>query len=111
MPPVCCLVAEEPGRDDAGLVEDQQVAGYQVLADIAEKAVFDLVPLPGGRPAAAKRRGARRRLGDQFLGQVVVKVPGLHDLWVPSQRFSRRTITFSTMVSRMLRMIIVTMGK
>jgi hypothetical protein len=76
-----CLVAEQASGDDAGLVEDEQVAGAQVLADVVEGAVFKCACLAADDHQPRGVTGFGGRLGNQFGGKLVVKVAGFHTSW------------------------------
>ena len=70
--------AVEAGRQNAGIVEDEAVVGFEVGREIAEDAVF---PLAGGAiDHEHPRRGAvgQRFLGDEIVGEVVVEVGQEH---------------------------------
>ena len=67
------LVAVQPGLDDAGVVEDQQVAGPQQAGQVGEAPVMQLAGvIQVQQPAAAAFGGGR--LGDELGRQLVVEV-------------------------------------
>src|SRR5215216_4312829 len=68
----------EAGGDDAGVVEDEKVAGSQELGEVGEGAVVDRAV---GTAVVEQARGGaldRWRLGDQFGGEGEVEVVGSH---------------------------------
>ena len=67
------LVAVQPGLDDAGVVEDQQVAGPQQAGQVGEAPVMQLAGvIQVQQPAAGAFGGGR--LGDELGRQLVVEV-------------------------------------
>ena len=72
------LPADQARRHDTGLVRDQHVARLQVIDDIAEDAVVDGAVAAMEHEQAARIAGFGGRLGDQLIGQVVIKVIGTH---------------------------------
>ena len=73
------LPADEASGHDARLVRDQHVTGLQVIDDVPEDAVLDgaVLAMQGQQAAGVARLGGS--LGDQVVGQVVVKVIGTHE--------------------------------
>ena len=70
---VAGAVADEAGLEDAGVVEDEKVAGFEVGREVAEQAV-----LPGlGAPVEHQHAGAVTLywglLGDQFVRKVIIE--------------------------------------
>ena len=74
------LHAVQACRDDAGLVDDEHVAGIQIVDHIVKDSVLDgaCVSVIDQQAAGIARTG--RRLRDQLLRQVVVKIGCLHSL-------------------------------
>ena len=67
------LVAVEPGLDDPGVIENQQIAGLEQVFDRREAFVVQSsLPVDVQQPAA--RALGRRRLGDQLRWQHVVEI-------------------------------------
>jgi len=72
------LVASEAGRDDLGIIKDEEVAGTEPCAEVIESG---FVPRRGGAldnqetGVVALRR---RMLGHEFLGEVEVEVSDSH---------------------------------
>ena len=66
----------QPGGDDAAAVEHHQVAGTQVIGEVAEPAVLDAAVGPVAMKRQQPGRVARfgRRLGDQLERQMVIEV-------------------------------------
>ena len=73
-------LADEPRGDDARVVDHQHVAGAQVVHDVVKVPVFELPVFAVHHQHAAVVARLHRRLGDQFLGQVVVKIMRFHGL-------------------------------
>ena len=76
-PPVPLLTHQASGHD-AGLVGDEQVARLEVVEDVEEVAVLDGAVLAVQHEQAAGVAGLGRGLGDELVGQRVVKVFGAH---------------------------------
>ncbi len=59
-------------------LSDQQVAGPQIVADVAKEAVLDLAcgAVDDHQPRGVA--GLDRRLGDQLRGEVVVEIARFH---------------------------------
>ncbi len=72
-------MADQTGGDDPGIVPHQHVPGVQVLEHVREHPVGDgpVAPVVDEEPGLAPHGG--RGLGDQLLGQVVVKVARLQN--------------------------------
>jgi hypothetical protein len=68
------FVAEQACRDHPGLVQDQQIAGPQVLYDISEGPMLDLgsIALDNHQSRCVARLGGH--LGNLFPGKLEVKV-------------------------------------
>ena len=71
-------MASEAGRDDLGIIKDEEVAGTEPCADVIESG---FVPRGGGA-LEDQETGVvalrRRMLGDEFLGEVEVEVSDSH---------------------------------
>jgi hypothetical protein len=76
----------EAGRDDAAVVEDEEVAGTKDLGKIAEEivAVFSRLPVEEEHAAGASNR--RRRLGDQFFGEIEMEIGYTHRFYFSCAR-------------------------
>ena len=73
----CAAPADQPGRDDLGVVEHQQVARPQQLRQIGDTPVAQ----PAGRRQDQQpRRVARlgRAVGDQLARQVEIEIVEMH---------------------------------
>ncbi len=71
-------LAEETGRDDPGIVEDQEIAGTEVFDDLRKDPVVNLPALPFQNQEPGVLPPLGRVLGDQFRREVEIKVGGLH---------------------------------
>jgi hypothetical protein len=72
------LAEGEAGGDDAGVVEDEEVAGAEELGELGEGAVVDRAV---GAAVVEEARGSALRgwrLGDKVGGEGEVEVVGLH---------------------------------
>ena len=71
------LGAQEPGRNDPGIVQDQGIARIQIIYDIPEDLMLDLSGLSVHDQHPGQVSVLHGILGDQFLGQVepVVRRP------------------------------------
>ena len=71
-------MTQQAGRQHPAVIEDQAVPRAEELGQVVEMPVLHSAGLlvqqhePGAVPAL------QRGLGDQFLGQVIVKIRGLH---------------------------------
>ena len=68
---------EEAGRDDAGVVHDEEVSRAEELGELRERAVPDRAVPPAQRHEAGSP-SRRRPLGDGVRGEVVVEVGDVH---------------------------------
>ncbi len=73
-PPAAGLLPEQARRNDPGVVEDQQIAGLQQLGQVAHLAVGQRLRRWRHHQQPARRALGQRRLGDQFVGQVVMEI-------------------------------------
>jgi hypothetical protein len=68
---------EQPGGKDARIVEDEQISARQVATELAEHRVVDsAVAVKDKHPRCAAL--FRRKLRDQFFGQVEIKICYVH---------------------------------
>ena len=72
------LLTHQASGHDAGLVGDEQVARLEVVEDVEEAAVLDGAVLAVQHEQAAGVAGLGRGLGDELVGQRVVKVFSAH---------------------------------
>ena len=70
--------AEETGGHDAGVVQDEEVAGAEEGGEVADVVVREGASLAGDNQQAGGVAGLDRLLGDQLGGQVVVEVRRSH---------------------------------
>lgn len=75
--PTAGLVSVEPRRQHPRVVDDQQVTGLQEADDVGETAVGEVTVTVEVQQTRCAALG-QRLLGDQRLGQVEMKIPGLH---------------------------------
>ena len=81
--------AREPGRNDAGIVEDQRVAWPQELVKLAESAIGEAVRGRGDqKTGAVARRGRSQR--DPILRQVEIELRQVHRPRLGSRRTARQ---------------------
>ena len=74
--------AEDACGEDAGVVEDEEVAGAEVVDDVGDVAVLDAVFGAVEDHHAGGAADGGRGLGDELLGEGVVEVCGEHGGWV-----------------------------
>ena len=100
------LHAEQAGRQHAGIVEHQTVARLQILHKIAEMAVLQRAraAVHDHQPGCVAR--LNRRLRDQLLRQIVVKVTCLHIIFlfriIPFNKFRLTPMPFHGMIKKNL---------
>src|ERR1019366_5507764 len=70
--------AEEARGKDAGIVDDEAIAGAQVLGEVAEGAVFPAALLAVDDEHARGGAVGEGFLGNALLGQVVIEIGQLH---------------------------------
>jgi len=70
--------AIEPRGEDAGVVEDHQIAELQQVRKVAEQAVGVLAAGSLQLQHAGTVAGSERFLGDEFVGQMEVEVRNQH---------------------------------
>lgn len=68
----------EPRRKDAGVVEDDEIAGTQQIGEIAEQAIRVLATGSLKMQHAGAVAGGERFLGDEFFGEMKVEVGDQH---------------------------------
>jgi hypothetical protein len=68
----------EAGGDDAGIVEDEDVASLEKIGEVLELTVFDLAGVAMEDEEAGLIAAGGGLLGDQFRGQVVMEIGGSH---------------------------------
>ena len=76
------LDAKQAGGDHLGLVDDQGIAGVEVVDDIVEVLMFDLPAVPVVNQQAAVVPGFHGGLGDQLFGKVIVEVGSFHGVQI-----------------------------
>jgi len=67
------FVAVEAGGDHPAVVDDEQIAGVQIIAHVAELAMLHATIRPVQDQETAGVPGLHGLLGDEGLGQVVVE--------------------------------------
>ena len=72
------LHAVQARGDDAGLVDDQHIAGVQVVDHIAEDFMLNRAGIAMVDEQAAAVARLDGRLRDQLLRQVIIKITGFH---------------------------------
>ena len=70
--------AAEAGGDHARVVEHQEIAGLQVLEQVAEPAMLDLAGVTMQNQQTRLVALRRRRLRDQFRRQLKIEIRGSH---------------------------------
>jgi len=68
----------EARRDDAAVVEDEEVAGVEEMRKITEKIVAILTRTAVKNKHAARAPDGRRRLRDEFFGEIEMEVGYAH---------------------------------
>jgi hypothetical protein len=69
-----CAVRVEARRNYTAVVEDEKVAGAQMLSNIREKIIAEIARCTVHDQHAARAALGGRLLRDQILGQVVVEI-------------------------------------
>lgn len=73
------LLAAQPCRNDASVVEHQQIAGLEQLDEITNAAIVEGRPTARVQNQQPRSRPLRQRpLRDQFLGQFEIEIGGVH---------------------------------
>ena len=67
-------LAQQTGGDHAGVIHHQAVARTQIFRQIVKMSVLQSAVLPVQHQQTGAVAALQRRLGDQFLGQVIVKI-------------------------------------
>lgn len=70
------VIGEESGRGDFGVVEDDEIVGFQIRGEVGEHAVLDLAGVAMHDHHARSGAVVERSIGDEFFGQAVVEVSG-----------------------------------
>ena len=70
----------DAGRQDAGVVQDEAVAGTQIVEDVRKMTVFDLAGDPVEMEHARGIALPERCLGNQFFRQFIPEVRGVHEI-------------------------------
>ena len=100
------LHTEQAGRQHTGIVEHQAVARLQVLHKIAEMAVLQRAraAVHDHQPGSVARLD--RRLRNQLLRQIVIKVTCLHIIFqfciIPFNKFRLTPMPFHGMIKKNL---------
>ena len=80
------LLPDEPGRDDAAVVEHEEIAGREQVGQVVEAQVPRRASGAGEDEQARRAPRLHRRLGDEFLGEREVELGDLHP---PSDQYIR----------------------
>ncbi len=75
-----CAAAIEPGRKDASIVEDDEIAGVQQLGEVAEEAIGIFAAGTLQMEHAGTVAGGKGFLGDEFGGKVEVEIGNPHSV-------------------------------
>lgn len=70
--------AVKPGRKDAGVVEDDEIAGLQKVGEFAEQAIGMAAAGALQMQHARAIAGSEGLLGDEFVGKVKVEIGNPH---------------------------------
>ena len=69
-------VAHQTGRKDAGIVQNQRVAGLEIVDHVVKMPVLDLSALPAENQQSGAVALLKRRLRDQLRRKLIVKIMG-----------------------------------
>jgi hypothetical protein len=72
--------AIEPGGEDAGIVEDDEVTGAQQSREVAELAIGTVAASALQVQEAGTVASSERVLGDEIVGKVEVEIRNQHDV-------------------------------
>ena len=78
LPACAALRAEQARRQNARVVRHQQIAGFQIIDDVAEDAVLDRAGFAVHDQHAARIAHRRRLLRDELLGKIVIEIARFH---------------------------------
>ena len=73
------LLAKQPGRNDAGIVEDQQIAGVHMGKQIRKLLMQQRIA--GKRQQTRITALSRRMAGNQPVGELKIKIVDVHVLY------------------------------
>ncbi len=99
-PPSGYFSSVDAGRDDARLVQNQQIARTQIFADLPKDTVLDLAGVAMQHQQARRIARLDRRLGDEGFRQVVIEIGSVHG--ISSDHFNR----FNERLKSLLRSIL-----
>ena len=71
-------MTQQPGRKDTGVVEDQTVAGPQIVRQIVEVAMYPCAGILVQHQQAGGIPPGNGGLGDKLLGEFKIKITGFH---------------------------------
>jgi hypothetical protein len=72
----------EAGREDAAVVEDEEVAGVEDFREIAEKKIVVVAGAAVEEEHAAGAANSRWGLGDELFGEVEMEVGYTHSMFI-----------------------------